>query len=78
MHEGLKLVCFVSKGILRLSIMQIEFSERRLGSSDRFFLYRFVDFPPHYVLDLARLVGIFNITWFMSLELLCVSLYVEQ
>lgn len=62
--------------------MQIEFTELRLGFSDRVFFFSlstfFVDFPPHYVLDLARLVGIFGITWFMSLELLCVSLYVEQ
>lgn len=38
----------------------------------------FVDFPPHYVLDLARLVGIFSITWLVSLELLSVPLCVEQ
>lgn len=38
----------------------------------------FVDFPLHCVLDLARLVGIFSITWFVSLELLSVSLCVEQ
>lgn len=59
--------------------MQIEFTELLLSFSDPLFLSAFfVDFPPHYVLGLARLVGIFSITWFMSLELLCVSLYVEQ
>lgn len=58
--------------------MQVEFSELRLSFSEPFFflsLYRFVDFPLCYVLDLARLVGIFGITWFISLELLCVCLY---
>lgn len=38
----------------------------------------FVGFPLHYVLDLARLVGIFSIPWFVSLELLSVPLCVGQ
>lgn len=65
----------------KVGYMQTAFTELRLGFSDPvlfFSLYHFVDFPPHYVLDLARLVGIFSITRFMSLELLCVSLCVEQ
>lgn len=66
----------------KVADMQIEFTESRLGFSNLppffFSLYGFVDFPPRSVLDLARLVGIFSIAWFMSLELLCVSLYVEQ
>lgn len=72
---------FVSRIHFKVADVQIEFTELRFGffwPCIFFFSTFFVDFPPHYVLDLARLVGIFSITWFMSLELLCVSLYVEQ
>lgn len=61
--------------------MQTALRELRLGSSDPVLFFspsHFVDFPPRSVLDLARLVGILSITRFMSLERLCVSLYVEQ
>ena len=60
---------------------KVAFVRLSSGFSDAvgFFLSTiFVDFPLHCVLDLARLVGIFSITWFVSLELLRVSLCVEQ
>lgn len=61
--------------------VQIEFIELRWGFSDPLFFFLSpvsVGFPPPCVLDLARLVGIFSITWFVSLELVCVSFCVEQ
>lgn len=73
--------CLFPEYILRLLMCKLNSQSCVLGFSDPVFFFFstfFVDFPPHYVLDLARLVGIFSITWFMSLELLCVSLYVEQ
>lgn len=74
-------MCFGIKMHFKVGCVQTAFTELPLGFSDPvlfFSLYHFVDSPPHYVLDLARLVGIFSITWFLSLELLCVSLCVEQ
>lgn len=69
----------VSECHINVADVQIEFTELSQVCSDLVFpLPFFVDFPPHYVLDLARLVRILTITWFMLLELLCVSLCVEQ
>lgn len=53
------------------------------GFSDAVFFFSplstiFVGFPLHYVLDLARLVGIFSMTWFVSLGLLSVPFCVGQ
>ena len=86
LDKGRTLVCFVSKCIVRLHlwgcICKFEFGFFWLCGFFCFVFFFslpfFVDFPLHCVLDLARLVGIFSITWFVSLELLSVSLCVEQ
>lgn len=77
---GVDVGVFFIKMHCKVADVQIEFTELRFFWPCVFFVFStiFVDFPPHCVLDLARLVGIFSVTWFVSLELLNVSLYVEQ